>query len=134
MGHKDKLILYVDDDADDRQFLTDAFRLLCPDVRVVLAENGISALEYLNSSKDSDGALPSLIILDLNMPYLDGRETFERIRSNPSLKHIPTIVFTSTHNPADKAMFNSLGIELITKPDNLAYLNTIAGHMLEVCE
>jgi len=133
MKHKAKLILYVDDDPDDREFLSYAFKTISPETKVVLAEDGVKALDYLNSTEAHKVGLPCLIVLDLNMPYLDGRETYQRIQTNPALQNIPTIVFTSSLNPHDKAFFNSLGIELITKPDNIAYMNKIASHMLQAC-
>jgi CheY-like chemotaxis protein len=130
---QEKVILYVDDDADDREFLSHAIKEVSPETRVVLAENGVKALSYLNETTGQKDKLPCLIVLDLNMPFLDGRETYERIRVNPELQQIPTIVFTSSLNPNDKALFNSFGIELISKPDNLGYLSKIATHMVAKC-
>ena len=131
MKKESRVILYADDDADDREFLFWAIRQLSPDTEVVLAENGVTALDYLNASTDKQ--LPCLVVLDLNMPLLDGRETYERMQEKPELKGIPTIVFTSSHNPNDKLLFNSFGVELISKPDDLSFLTRIAGRMLEKC-
>jgi CheY-like chemotaxis protein len=126
-----KTILYVDDDADDREFLSDAIKDVNPQVEVVLAENGLKALDYLNTVKNEH--LPCVIILDINMPYMDGRQTSSRIRSEPGLKDIPIIVFTSSANPNDKVLFNSLGIEFISKPNNISFMKSIATQMLVNC-
>jgi CheY-like chemotaxis protein len=131
MKKESKVILYVDDDADDREFLFSAIHELSPETEVVLAENGITALNYLNAITDK--ALPCLVVLDLNMPFLDGRETYERMQEKPALQGIPTVVFTSSQNPNDKDLFNRFGVELISKPDNLGYLSGIASRMLEKC-
>jgi len=79
-------------------------------------------------------SFPCLIVLDINMPYLNGRETFEKLRANPVLKDIPVVIFTSSENPADKALFKSFGIELITKPSNISFMNEIASRMIYSCE
>lgn len=130
MTQQQKTILYVDDDEDDRDILFQVMSEVSPDVGVVLAEDGLSALHYLNTQKEHNAQLPGLIVLDINMPYLDGRQTLEKIRSNPGLKNIPIIIFTSSENPQDKALFNSLGVELITKPDNIQYMNGVVSYMI----
>ena len=78
MSDNCKTILYVDDDADDREFLSIALKQASPQTQVVLAEHGVAALNYLNETSVRQAKLPCLIILDLNMPVLDGRQTFER--------------------------------------------------------
>jgi CheY-like chemotaxis protein len=133
MVQNEKTILYVDDDEDDQEFLMEAIKEVNPNVEVVLAGNGIEALDYLDTVKDTF-KLPNLIILDINMPYLNGKETFERIKNDLRLQNIPVIFFTSSENPNDRALFNKLGIEYITKPSNASYLNKIARHMLKVCD
>ncbi len=133
MKQNPKVVLYIDDDEDDREFLLEAFKEVNPEVEVVLVENGVKALDYLNTAKSNQTTLPNLIILDLNMPYLDGFQTFQRIKQEPELQSVPIVVFTSSENPKDKAMFKKLGVELITKPDNIIYMNQIASHMLSSC-
>ncbi len=133
MEHDQKTILYVDDDADDREFLAEAIKGVNATVEVRFAENGLEALNLLDTIKNTPAELPCLIILDINMPYLDGRETFRRIRNHTQLQSIPIVVFTSSANPNDRALFNELGIEFITKPDNISYMNTIASRMINMC-
>jgi CheY-like chemotaxis protein len=126
-------VVYVDDDPDDREFLYEAIREVDPSVKVVLIENGAKALDYLNALKNRNTDMPSLVILDINMPYLDGKETFERIKSDPGLNSVPIVIFTSSESPYDKALFREKGAELITKPDNLSYMMKIASYMLSQC-
>ncbi len=124
-----QVILYVDDDEDDQQFFSVALHQVSPDTQVVQARNGQEALNYLNT----DSTLPNLIVLDLNMPVLDGRETFERIKRNPALQGIPTVIFSSSLNPHDKSLFNNLGAEFISKPSDFNDLGIIANRMLRLC-
>lgn len=122
--------MYVDDDAEDREFLSLMLSDAGPDVKVQLVENGLKALDYLNSVKDS--GLPSLIVLDLNMPFLNGHETFQRIRTDEALHDVPVIIFSSSERPIDKRSFNELGIEFFTKPDCVDQFEKIARHMVSV--
>lgn len=121
--------MYVDDDEDDQQFFSSALHHASPETEIVQARNGMEALNYLSAVAQP----PCLIVLDLNMPVLDGRETFERIRRNPALQAIPTVIFTSCMNPNDEAMFQSLGAAFISKPNDFSDLAGIANRMLGLC-
>ena len=132
MVTKCKSILYVDDDPDDREFLFNAIKNINPDIEVNLADNGLSALDYLkNIGAKND--LPGLIVLDLNMPILDGRETFKRIKNDHKLSSVPIVVFTTGENPNEKLLFNEMGVEYISKPFDINFLHSIANQMIEMC-
>ena len=133
MTANDKVILYVEDDPDDREFLCDAVAKQDPKVKVVLAENGLEALDLLSTLKQKKSPLPDLIVLDINMPFLDGKETFDQIKKDGELQNVPLIVFSSSGKPADKLLFNNLGIEYFTKPCDLSYFDSIISHMIDVC-
>jgi CheY-like chemotaxis protein len=128
-----KSILYVDDDPDDRELLFNAIKNINPDIEVILADNGLAALDYLKNIKNKKD-LPGLIVLDLNMPLLDGRETLKRIKDDPMLSSLKIVVFTTGENPNEKQSFNELGIQYISKPFNIQFLHSIANQMIEICE
>lgn len=125
-------ILIVEDDEDDREILSEAVKCVNETASIAFAENGLLALDYLSRTKES-AQLPCLIVLDLNMPYLDGRQTCRQIKNERSLDGIPIIVFSSSHNPNDKALFESQGVEFISKPEDFSSLQSIVKHMLDVC-
>ena len=131
MPEKEKLILYVDDDAEDREFLSMALSAVNPSVHLEMAENGLQALDYLQAIRNTQ--LPCLIVLDLNMPFLDGRETCQRIKADQLLQNIPVLIFSSSQKPDDKANFNRMGIEYFTKPTYLEQLNSFAKYMVSIC-
>ena len=77
-------VLYADDDIDDKVWVSDACKNVNGSLDMVFVENGKQVLAYLQSH-----CPPLLIVLDLNMPELDGRQTLKTIRDNPSFQHIP---------------------------------------------
>ena len=114
---KKQIILIVDDDADDREILRDAFMSKHKDHReYVFIETGDHLLEYLENGDNEE--LPALIMLDLNMPGKDGREALKEIKGSARLRSIPTIVFTTSGSQRDKDTSYDLGANsFITKPD-----------------
>jgi CheY-like chemotaxis protein len=109
-------ILIVDDDADDREIIRDAFVSNLSEQEYVFLENGDRLLEYLEQNIGSN--TPSLIMLDLNMPGKDGRETLKEIKTNSKYQPIPTIVFTTSSSHRDRQIvYNSGANCFITKPD-----------------
>ena len=126
-----KTILYIDDDADDREFLSDAIKSADPAVEVKTATNGKEALDYLDRSKESNP--PCLIVLDLNMPVMDGKQTFSEIRKDTNYHQIPLVIFSSSEKPSDKKMFNDLGVEYYSKPTNIHYLSELANKFVTMC-
>lgn len=70
--------------------------------RIFVVEDGEQALQYLRrAGKFKDAWRPDLILLDLNLPKMDGRELLEEIKSDPELQHIPIVVFTTSDAQPD---------------------------------
>jgi CheY-like chemotaxis protein len=119
MNKSSVTIIVADDDADDRLLITDAFkesRLANP---LVFVEDGEQLLNFLlnASSKVNGKALPGLILLDLNMPRMDGRTALSLIKSNPDLRRIPVVVLTTSKAEEDVLRTYDLGVNsFITKP------------------
>jgi CheY-like chemotaxis protein len=107
-------LLIAEDDIDDQLLLESVFEELKLLYKLVFVENGIEALAYL---EENSKKLPSLIILDLNMPKKDGRETLIEIKSNDSWCSIPIIIFTTSDSEVDIAYSYKHGTNaFITKP------------------
>ncbi|HEU0111171.1 MAG TPA: response regulator [Flavisolibacter sp.] len=113
---KEHFIIIVDDDTDDREILKDAFVSVTKEHQYIFFENGDMLLDYLYNH--TENGLPSLILLDLNMPGKDGRETLKELKSDKRFSPIPTIVFTTSSSLRDKITSYDLGANcFITKPD-----------------
>jgi two-component system response regulator len=113
-------ILVADDDTDDQFMLKEAFASLNFDKEIRTVENGEELLDYLNvKGKFSNELLPvpKLILLDLNMPKIDGRQCLRLIKANPQYCKIPIIIFSTSNNPEDISQSYELGANsYIIKP------------------
>lgn len=127
------MILLVDDDPDDVFMLSDAFRTLSPSCEVVEAYDGDAALQLLEEMYERK-EIPELIVLDINMPVLDGREVLRILKRSERYKDIPVIVYTTSSNSFDKLHCAQFDVELITKPSTLDSIQQAAGDMLRYCK
>ncbi|HEX2532614.1 MAG TPA: response regulator [Chitinophagaceae bacterium] len=127
-----KFILSVDDDADDRQMLRDALAMLDVPVQIREAQDGNDCLEQLHAYA-SEGALPCLVILDINMPRMDGRRTFQAIKSDPLLSSIPVVIFSTSTSPLDRLFFTSRSAAYFVKPVSVKSLLEVVRQMLDYC-
>lgn len=109
------IILCVDDDPDDREMIKDVLLTIDPKYVVVEASDGREALNYLRSQEGMANS-PRLIILDMNMPRLSGRETLAILKSEASTESIPVVVFTTSSAFADSSFCKRFGVEMVTKP------------------
>lgn len=120
-SNKNIMILMADDDADDRMMANDAFEenRLGNELRFV--EDGEELMDYLlrrgKYVDPEDSPRPGIILLDLNMPRMDGREALKIIKSDPDLHSIPIIVLTTSSSEEDITRTYDLGVNsFITKP------------------
>ena len=130
---KERIILCADDDDDDIEMLQEAIKAADGTYRIVQARNGIDALKKLDGLK-AQGTLPCLVVLDINMPKMDGRQTFISIRNNPDYAAIPVVILSTSSSPLDKTFFTKKDVEYITKPINYDYLVEVAQKLLSYCQ
>lgn len=124
MFHK---ILIVEDDVDDQLFFFEAIASIDPSYECAAVGDGMEALDHLNNTN----TLPSIILLDLNMPLMNGYEFLEKVKKIYEFRDIPVIVFsTSTlSNDAEKA--KRLGAQrFYTKPRDVKELKQMLIEVL----
>lgn len=100
-------ILYIDDDSDDCLILKSSLEDSGSSTKLIYANDGEEAVRYLNSV--SPALLPSLIVLDLNMPRWDGKQTLSYLKSQPHLASIPVVVLSTSENKTEKDACAKLG-------------------------
>lgn len=133
MNTEQKTILYVEDDEDDRSFFCTAMQETHPEIKVVVVENGQEALDYLENAKAGNN-LPQLVVLDLNLPLVDGKQFLAQLQGDAGLYAVPIVVFSSSENPADAAYMYSKGISFVNKPYNISSMPVLLDLLLEHAE
>lgn len=126
------VVLYADDDQDDLDLVLDAFARFTDNVDVITAQDGYEALSYLKNLPPFEPS-PCLIILDMNMPRLDGKETLKKIRSLDRFQDVPVVMFTTSSFPLDKDFADKHGAGFITKPLDLKQFSAIAEQFISHC-
>lgn len=125
-------VLLIDDDPDDLFFLTEAFQQADNNYSYVEAYDGEAALAILRDM-NSRNEQPALIVLDINMPIISGRELLTMLKDNPDYSNIPVVVFTTSPNPFNRQHCMHYQVELITKPLSHKGLHGVAKYMLRYC-
>ena len=97
-----KVILLIDDDLEDQELLEDAFLKAKANTDIHTVSSGKQALEYLKNCKNSE--LPSLIVLDFNMPGFNGAEVLDKLSTERRYKEIPKVIWTTSGSEALKKL------------------------------
>jgi CheY-like chemotaxis protein len=126
---KKNTILCADDDLDDLQMMREILMKNNKDYLIVEVGNGKEALNYLTKAKKID-QLPALVILDINMPVLDGKETLALIKNSDEFKKIPVVVFTTSDSELDRMYCKRFNTEMITKPPTFSTLEATIVKLL----
>jgi DNA-binding response OmpR family regulator len=124
-------ILLIEDDIDDVELLKEAFKENKVNYELELIMEGDRVNPYL---QDGD-SIPSIIILDLNLPKTDGKEILKDIKSSDTFKNIPLIVFSTSSSKQDAEFAYSYGANnFITKPTTIAGWNETIDIIVHTAE
>jgi CheY-like chemotaxis protein len=126
------VIIYADDDPDDLELVKEAFDDFANNVDVITFHDGAQAVNYLSRHNPSD-PVPCLIILDVNMPIMDGKQALIRIREMERFNSVPVVLFTTSSLPSDKTFAELYNAGFMTKPLNLHQMEKITDAFIEHC-
>jgi CheY-like chemotaxis protein len=126
-----RLILYADDDTDDLLFVRDAFTVYS-DIELKTFFDGGQILTYIERLTASDN-LPCLIILDINMPVVSGKEVLFRVREMEKFKNTPVIVFTTSSYSFDHEFAEKYNARFVVKPLHIDQMRDVAESFLQYC-
>ncbi|WP_018613211.1 response regulator [Segetibacter koreensis] len=122
MLSKFKHILIVDDDPEDIEMLKESLTKTCSDLNFILVNNGSNLLDILQTTTP-----PDLIILDINMPVMDGKECLKVIKSNPLMKAVPIMMYSTSTNKKDiEACYLLEADYYVIKPRCMEELNQLS--------
>ncbi|RYZ30268.1 MAG: response regulator [Chitinophagaceae bacterium] len=123
-----KTIVYVEDDYDDQDLLQAAFPKLGDHSLVTLA-NSTELFSYLEKGTEEI----CLLVLDINLPFLDGIQILQFIKESPQYREIPVVVLTTGANSPQMKELRALGVEVLQKPYDFLDLEGIADKLLQYC-
>jgi len=124
-------ILLAEDDEDDQELIRLAFSRVTSDHDFKIVNNGQELLEVLSHQQDS----PCMIILDLNMPVLNGIQTLKELRKQPKFRKTPIVIFTTSDNDENKrSSFSSGAADYFVKPSSMKEFVNTAARMLTYCQ
>lgn len=113
-------IMFVDDDEEDHMIIFEYFKDFGKDDQIRFIKNGQDALNYLEAIPNGE-PMPRLIVLDLNMPIMNGAQTLFHLKRNKRFKDIPVKIFSTSENENEKRKCLSLGAdEYLVKPGSYA--------------
>ncbi|HEX6431457.1 MAG TPA: response regulator [Niastella sp.] len=134
MQREPTTILYIDDDQDDLLIFEESVNCLYPEIRLYKAQSSEAGMNILNQLESENKPYPSLIMIDMNMPKMNGRETLRLIRNNKKWLGIPVAIFTTSANVEDIEFCKKHGSACITKPMSLTDFNHVLEKLLSHCK
>jgi len=129
----DKQILIGEDDIDDQEILEEIFLSIDPSLNVTFINDGEKIVSFLQNASSED--LPGLMILDYNMPHLNGAEILKSIQQDQRVKNIPKIIWSTANAEGFKNICLQLGAcEYLVKPSSFTELKSMIRGMLSFYE
>lgn len=128
-----RYILYVDDDIDDLYVFNQALHITDPTLEVKEARDGYQALIQLEEAR-KESNYPFLIVLDLNMPGMNGKETLTIIKKDAEWCTIPVVVFSTSSSKIDQDFCMQHNVAFITKPLHFSELVSTISKLVRLCE
>ena len=122
-------VLLVEDDQGDVELTLEVMSMSKLHVNISVAKDGIQCMDFLRKAAGyEDKPTPDIILMDLNMPKKDGRETLQEIKADPLLKMIPVVILTTSESNEDIVKSYTAGANCyITKPVGLEQFATIVA-------
>ena len=126
-------ILIVDDNPGDVRLTVEALKDGKVQSRLYTANDGVEAIAFLRRRGEfTDAPLPDLILLDLNMPRMNGWQLLAEVKEDAALKHIPVVILTGSREAADIAKTQNLHADwYVTKPIELEQLGRVVKSIMD---
>lgn len=128
-----RYIIFADDDEDDLELVTGYFKEFESSVRVLEFKDGKEVVKYLNAVLSSSGTWPQLIVLDINMPRMDGISTLTAIREHVNMKNVPIVIYTTSMSRTNIQTCKELDATWIIKPSSIHGIKQTARILAEFC-
>jgi CheY-like chemotaxis protein len=135
LAMKNCRILLVDDDIEDYLIMKQSLTDLGVDDILEYAPSGQKALDTLEHRFTKHGTVPSIVVLDINMPTMSGPDVLKIMRDDDRFAKVPVVIYSTSINPSDEKQCQELGAEYcITKPGTLEEIIRVGETLLALCE
>lgn len=120
------VVYLIDDDEDDRDIFSIALERARAEAVCLTAKNGPEALHSLNNID-----VPDYIFIDLNMPFMSGRECLAEIKKRPMLRNVPAVIYTTSSHSKEADELMELGAaHFLVKPNSMGKLTEVLKELL----
>jgi CheY-like chemotaxis protein len=121
-------ILYIDDDLEDREIFREAISEISPSYVCNVATDGSQGLQILHDFV----VMPDFIFVDVNMPVMGGRQFLEKVKSTPTLRSIPIIMYSTTSFTEERIEYFRLGAkDVLVKPNTFNEICLLLKNVIE---
>jgi CheY-like chemotaxis protein len=128
-------LLLAEDNLPDALLIREAIKMENLPVEVFVASDGERAIDFLETAeRDRDAPQPDVILLDINLPKVDGLEVLRRIREGEKFNQIPVIIITSSDSPSDRKEAAKFGAGYFRKPPTYAEFLKIGPALKDALE
>ena len=129
-SNRKPVVLIAEDDLDDKLILQVAFREFEDALDLVFVKDGEELMEYLLHQDSSPR--PVVILLDLNMPKVDGRQALVEIKRRPDLTDIPIVIWTTSNEDDDRVFCAQRGVaDYVTKPSDFIEMDAVIKNIVK---
>lgn len=119
----------IENDLDDQEIFGMALQEAAPEASCVFANSGVEALELL---EQDPSFVPSLVIMDMNMPLMDGKECLQALKAMERLREVPVYMYSTTADPLSVAEVKGLGaVDFFEKPTSFQELTALLGQLVQ---
>lgn len=124
------IIFYADDDPDDRMWLKECILKKDPSAQLKEFEDGSQLMRHLRLKPE---VLPHLVVLDINMPIMSGKEVLTELRKHNQWSDLKVVMFTNSAAEVDRRFAESLNAGFITKPMSIDGIRQVTERLLQLC-
>ena len=124
------LVLYADDDNDDIALVRDAFSYYAH-IELKTFPDGLAMLNFVRYQQGN--VKPCLIMIDINMPKMNGKEVLKELRNMEEYEEVPAVLFSTSSLPSEAAFAGSFNAGFVVKPLYYDHLSSIAEKLIEHC-
>lgn len=133
MKNEEYIIVLADDDTDDQAIIKEIFSLHTDSITILNVADGEETVRLLDRLQKKE-IYPCLIILDINMPKMDGRQTLLHLKGQEKLMDIPVVLFSTSQDVRDKQFAKRHGASYITKPFSYVNMEAVVKGFISQCE